>query len=217
MLLRFAGCIALIFFALQPLVGGDKDHLQRGEAKLKYDFEIKYDRAVRRLLARGWNQDVVLRTVALNPFDPENVLGIVRSGEQYRAFVLKPSMQIWEATGLGDPEPHPKNRIANVRPIYHSRLIGDSLAVRVAMMWRKVLNDRRNYSKDANVYTDTSQTIFYIAFAPNEHVTANMMGWGPKTKNLILVSQGLMDYAAGKKSEAELLLLVEEAERKLGI
>lgn len=111
---------------------GDKDHLQRGEPELKYDDNVKYDAAIRGILSRGWESDVVLRTVALPPFNPEAVLGLLRDGRHYRAFVVRPSTQIWEATGLGSTEPHPKNRLGAVRPLFHSRPISDSLARRIA-------------------------------------------------------------------------------------
>ena len=54
----------------------EKDHLQRGEPKLTAQYEIKYDRAIRDVLSRGWRSDVVLRMVDLPSFQPEWVAGI---------------------------------------------------------------------------------------------------------------------------------------------
>src|SRR3954451_12042176 len=166
MLLRAAVCSSLIVAAAQLCAAGDKDHLQRGERVLRYDYDVEYDRLVRRILSRGWEPDVVLKTVALPPFNAEAVLGLLRDGDHYSAFVVRPSKQIWESSNLGLPAGYPKRTLANVRPIFNSRPIAGSLAARIAALYRRVLTDRRNYSKDPNVYLDTTQTTFYLAFAP---------------------------------------------------
>jgi hypothetical protein len=217
MLWRVASWIGVSCVAAHLSLAGDKDHLQRGEPELKYGYNVKYDTAVRQILSRGWDSDVVLRTVALPPFNPEAVLGLLRNDGHYRAFVVRPSTQIWEASGMGSNEPYPKNRLGAVRLLFHSRPISDSLAARIAALYRHVLADRRNYSKDENIYLDTTQTILYLAFAPNEHITANMIGWGPHTEQVLWVNEALMGYAAGKQSEAQLSREVTKRERKLGI
>jgi len=207
----------LVFAAAQLSCAAGKDHLQRGEPRLKYDHEIRYDGLVRKILGRGWQSDVVLRTVVLPPFDPEAVVGLLRSGGIYRAFVVRPSSQIWEGSNLGLSLGHPKQSLKNVRPIYHSRVIADAVAIRIAAIYRRVLTDRRNYSTDPNLYVDTSQTTFYLAFARDESLTANMAGWGPHTEHILWLNEALMDYARGEKSDAELTAEVTKRESKLGI
>src|SRR6266513_2821271 len=144
MLVRATICSSLVFVSAQLSLAGDQDHLQRGEPELKYDHDVKYDRFVHRILFRGWKSDVVLRTLALPPFNPEAVLGLLGRDGHYLAFVVRPSNQIWEASGLGGTKPH----IQDVWPIFHSRPISDSLAARIAAVYRHVLTDRRNYSRD---------------------------------------------------------------------
>ena len=217
MQMRAAACTSLIVAAAKLLCAGDKDHLQRREPQLKYDYQIKYHRLVRKILARGWQSDVALRVVALPPFAPEAVTGLLRSGSGYQAFSLRPSSQIWEASNLGLPLGYPKRSLTNVRPVFRSRPIDVSLAVRIAALYRRVLTDRRNYSTDPNIYLDTTQTTFYLAFAPGETITAHMSGWGPRTEHLLWLDEALMDYAAGKKSEAALAGEVAKREKQLRI
>jgi hypothetical protein len=217
MLSRIA--IALVFALTVSLAcrGGEKDYLQYGERPLSSRFEIVYDNAVRSVLSRGWRPDVVLRTVHLPPFDPESVTGIIRSPVGYNAFILKASKRVWEASGFGSIDPHPKNRVRAVRPVFRSRSLKAPVAARIAAVWRRVLTDRRNYAEDTRISTDTSQIDFYLAFAPREKLHANMKGWGPRTENLLLVTDILGAFAAGESSETELLGVLTKAERTLGI
>src|SRR4051812_29810480 len=119
MLVRAAVYSSLILGVVQLCAAGDKDHLRRGEPELKYDYDVKYNRAVRRILSRGWKSDVVLRTVALPPFNPEAVLGLLRSKRQYSAFVIRPSAQIWEtASGFGASQRDLDKRLSSIRPVF---------------------------------------------------------------------------------------------------
>jgi hypothetical protein len=211
--------IALVsLLLLSPCGAVERDYLQRGEPKPKYDFEIGYDKATRRILARGWRKDVVLRTVNFPPFSEESVTGILKASQGYSAFRISPSMQIWEALGYGSTDPHhPKDQIRTVRPTFRSKPLKESVAARVAAIWRHVLSDPRNYGKDPGMYLDTSSFTYYVAFAPGERVTANIVGWGPKTEQMILVNEALGEYASGKTSEEKLIRVVAKAQRKFGI
>lgn len=211
--------IALVsLLLLSPCAAVERDYLQHGEPKPKYDFEIGYDKATRRILARGWRKDVVLRTVNFPPFSEESVTGILKTPQGYSAFRVSPSMQIWEALGYGSTDPHhPKDQIRTVRPIFRSKPLKESLAARIAAIWRRVLNDPRNYGKDPNMYLDTSSFTYYVAFAPGERTTANIVGWGPETEPMVLVNEALGDYASDKASEEKLIRVVAKAQRKLGI
>jgi hypothetical protein len=51
---------------------------------------------------------------------------------------------------------------------------------------------------------------------PTDRLTANMVGWGPQTEQLINVAFALANHAEGAPVE-ELVKAVTRAERKLGI
>src|SRR5438067_7393791 len=114
-----------------PLEAIDKDHLQRGEPVLNDTDVVKYHRTVRQILSRGWQSDVVLRTVVYPPWESEAVIGLYRQNGRYYAFVIRPSDQIWQTgRGFGEPDSILRKRLSSVHPIFHSRLISDPLAVR---------------------------------------------------------------------------------------
>jgi hypothetical protein len=204
--------------ALLPLVetevkAGQRDYLQRGEEKLTDQIEIKYDRAVRDVLSRGWRTDVVLRMVDIPPFQPECVAGITRSRDHYHAFEVTASKHIWGVLGFGGGK---KGDYHSIHPIIHERTISPFLAARIAALWRRVLKDSRNYGKDTAMYLDTDQFTYHLSFLPRERLTAYMTGWGQRTEQLINVAGALADYANGA-SEKQLVQAVQKAERNLGI
>ncbi len=102
------------------------------------------------------------------------------------------------------------------QPLYERR-IADSVADRIAALWRRVLRDPRNYGKDPAIYLDTDEFIFYLAFLPTERFAARMTSWGPKVEQLTDVIDALVVYADGTISEAKLVQAIAKAERKLGI
>jgi hypothetical protein len=123
-------CTSIVFvlLALPDAKAAEKDYLQRGEEKLTADYQIKYDRAIRHVLSRGWRRDVILRMVDLPPFQPEWVVGIAHTADGYHAFEAEASQQIWNVMGLGAD--HPKKHTGDfysVRPILHKRAIARAL------------------------------------------------------------------------------------------
>lgn len=191
--------------------------MQRGEPKLTTQYEIKYDRAIRDVLSRGWRSDVVLRMVDLPSFQPEWVAGIARVADGYRAFDVTASKLIWGVLGFGADDPKRKRGdYHSVRPVLHERALSASLATRIATLWRRVLGDPRNYGKDPGIYLDTDQFTFHLSFLPRESITVNMTGWGARTEQLINIAGAIADHANGA-SEGELVKAVTKAERKLGI
>jgi hypothetical protein len=210
----------VLALAISPVRCGavERDYLQRGEEKPTDRVDSAYDTWIRRILARGWQKDVVLRTADRPAFYPEGVTGILRTSGGYAAFRVEPSMQVWEALGYGSTDPHhPKDQIKTVRPVFRQRPLKESVAARIAAMWRHILGDPHNYGKDPNMYLDTSTFTYYVAFAPGERITAHIVGWGPKTEQMILVTNALGDYAFEKKSEKNLLNVLSKAEKKLRI
>jgi hypothetical protein len=217
MLSRLVIAYIMLNLGAAHLGAADRDYLQRGEKELTADYEIKYDRAVRHVLSLAWRRDVVLRSVDLPPFQPEWAVGIRRDTPGYRAFSVTASRQIWDALGFGSTDPKKKRGdYRGVAPKIFERSLSQSLAARISALWRRVLADPRNYGKDNGIYLDTDQFTYYVAFRPREHLTAYVVGWGPRTEQLILVADALASYAAGD-TEAQLVRAVSKAERKLGI
>jgi len=73
-----------------------RDYLAKGWWQ-KGLASTRYQEAVERILARGFQQDVVVRTVHLPPFHPEWIAGIVQHPTGYRAFRLDASYSVWQA------------------------------------------------------------------------------------------------------------------------
>jgi hypothetical protein len=207
--------VVVILVSRPSAIGADRDHLRHGEAQPTTDYEIRYARAIRLVLARAWRKDVVLRTLDLPPFNPEVVSGLARDSRGYRAFITGASTKISDAVPRRH---HSKIRDWRTlkRPVYE-RPISNSLAARIAALWRRVLRDERNYGKDSNFYIDTSHFTFYLAFAPGEKITAWIEGWGPHVEQLLRVEEALAVYADGTTTEQKLAAAVAKAERKLGI
>src|SRR5206468_3423239 len=98
--LLVAAAIWLIVWAPPWTTYAARDYLKKGDQQSDEpeQWEIDYDRAVRQVLSRAWQKDVVVRTVHLPPFDPEWIGGVIRSANGYRAFHLEASHQIWNAS-----------------------------------------------------------------------------------------------------------------------
>jgi hypothetical protein len=194
----------------------DKDYLQRGEEELTADYQIKYDRAVRGVLSRGWRKDVVLRMVDLPPFQPEWVAGIARAPDGYHAFSAAAPKQIWGALGFGSGDRKRRGDYRGIHPVMHERVIPAPLAARLAALWRRVLADPKNYGKDPSLYLDTDQFAFHLSFFPGERLAAYTTGLGEKGEALWRVGVSLSAFAQGM-SEQDLIRDIAKAERKLGI
>jgi hypothetical protein len=218
MLSRLAiGTAALLVLLGSPANAAERDYLQRGEEKLTAEYEIKYDRAVRHILGRGWQKDVVLRMLPVPAFQPEFVAGIARTARGYTAFEATVADNIWYQLGFGSEEwKHKYSNYRHIKPILHERRLPDALALRIAALWRHVLADPRNYGRDESVYVDTVQFRYYLAFAAHERLNAHMVAWGPHTERLVEVGSALAGYACGGR-ERELVKALTEAERRLGI
>jgi hypothetical protein len=146
-------------------LAADKDYLQRGERDLTADYEIKYDRAVRGVLSRGWRKDVVIRMLDLPAFQPEWVTGIAHTADGYHAFSATAPKQIWAALGFGSDNPKEKRGdYRRMHPVLHERAIPAALATRIAALWHRVLADSKNYGKDPALYLDTDQFTFHVSF-----------------------------------------------------
>ncbi len=123
---------------------------------------------LRSVVFRG---DVVLRTVHLPPFDPEWIVGVVRSTEGYRVFRLKASDFIW---GVQEEE---KEKLPTLRGIYTDKPIPTDTGLRLAALWRRFLGDRKNYGyQDSRIYGDNSHFVFSA-----DGVTANTLAFDTGT------------------------------------
>src|SRR5438309_6135512 len=188
----------LLLLARSPAEAAERDYLQRGEKELTADYQIKYNRAIRHVLSRGWHKDVVVRMVDIPPFQPEWVTGIARTSSGYKAFEVTASKHIWAELGLGMAEAERKKTdYHTIRPVLHERPVSDALSARIAAPWPRVLADPRNYGKDPGTYLDTDQFTYYVSFLPHVRLTAYVVGWGPHTEQLINVASGVASYANG--------------------
>jgi hypothetical protein len=209
--------VLLVLLVRAAVHASERDYMQRGEERLTADYQIKYDRAVRYVLSRAWRKDVVVRMVDIPPFQAEWAVGIARTSSGYQAFEVIASKHIWAELGLGMAAvERKKTDYHTIRPILHERPISDALSARIAVLWRRVLADPRNYGKDPGLYLDTDQFTYHVSFLPRERLTAYVVGWGPRTEQLMNVASALANYAEGAR-EGELIKAIRKAERKLGI
>jgi len=218
MLSRIAIAVAvLLIVARSSANAAERDYLQRGEEDLTADYQIKYDRAARYVLARGWRKDVVVRMVDIPPFQPEWITGIARTSSGYKAFEVTASKHIWSELGFGSDDPKRKKRdYRTIPPILHERPIFDALSARIAALWRRVLADPQNYGSDTDIHLYTDQFTHHVSFLPRERLTAHAVGWGPHTEQLMQVAFAIANHAEGAP-DRELVKAVKKAEGKLGI
>jgi hypothetical protein len=207
--------LCLLLFAVAPSDAADRDYLERGEPEVSSDYDVRYDRAVRRLLGRGWQGDVVLRMFNRKPSDPEWVAGIARKAGGYRAFSVETSHQLSRAL---DPAWGRERMIPlrSVRPVLRERALSESTAARTAALWRHVLSDPANYGKEPAIHLHSDRYAFYVGFLPRERLAAHTVGGGAKVDQLFELAIALASYAAGD-SERALMQVIRSAERKFGI
>lgn len=202
--------------AVVPALAGERDHLRKGEETLTEKWDVDYHRAVRTILGRGWQQDVVVRALDLTAGPPEWVSGIARTSAGYHAFEAIASTQIWSALShTPNGKMAIKRDYSGIRPLVHERPLSEALSARIAALWRRALADPRNYGEETKIYIDTDVFTFDL-MASREHLTAHTTGWGPHTEQLIIVARTLARYAKGAP-ESELTKAVLRAERKVGI
>jgi hypothetical protein len=209
--------VALLVLSRSSAKAAERDHLQHGEEELTGVIQIKYDQALRHVLARGWRKDVVVRMVDNPPFRPEWIAGIARAAHGYTAFEVTAPKSIWFELGFGSKAWKRKGKdYYRIRPILHERPLSEALSARIATLWRRVLANPRNYGNDESMYLDTDQFAYHLSFLSHERLAAYMSAWGPDSEQLIAVAGALASYA-NDAPERELLKAVSKAERKLGI
>jgi hypothetical protein len=192
-----------------------KDYITRGDALFDQSLPSfrRYDKEVKRILHRAWERDVVVRAVHLPPFDPEWIVGIIRSPSGYRAFPLDASYFIWQA--LNDE----KEKLPSIHGIYRERPLDEASALQIVALRRAVLGAPQNYGKDPTIYGDSSSFHFFVGVSRGEHLA----GWTSyvfvdhsQATEICLIAHRLYEYAARKpRSEAKLQQQIRRAERKL--
>jgi len=197
--------------------GNAKDYITRGDALFDQSLPSfrRYDKEVKSILHRAWQRDVIVRAVHLPPFDPEWIVGIIRSPSGYRAYRLDASYFIWQA--LNDE----KEKLPSIHGIYRERPLDEASALRIAALWRAVLGAPKNYSKDPTIYGDSSSFHFFVGVLPHEHLsgwTSYMFVDHSGATEICLVSHRLYEYTAHKpRSEAKLQQQIRHAERQLDV
>lgn len=208
--------VILFLFCSSITLSAEKDYLKRGERQPHGEWEAPYIRGIHHVLSRAWRKDVVVRMLDIPPFQNEWAVGISRGDRGYRAFSVTASKFIWSALTPGSSAKR-KREYRSIAPIVREKEISDSLATRIAAVWRRLLADPADYGKDPGLYLDTDQFSFYVGFLPHENLAANTTGWGSKGGQVINVASALDLYAKGKANENDLAGAVKKAERKLGI
>ena len=201
----------------------DRDYLSSDDRQ----WPKRYDTAVRQILSRAWRDDVVLRTIAFHPFDRETVVGVVRTEGGYNAFVMRPSDQIYNGLAAGSTMISSNAKLPRVRVSMRERPVQQDLVTRVQALWRRVLQDPRNYGvrKEPEINKDGSRTIildmthfsYAVRTSLRTELRASMGGWGPRTDELIQVTEALQSYVERKSGETALVRAVARAERRLRI
>jgi hypothetical protein len=194
-----------------------KDYITRGDALFDQSLPVfrRYDKEVKRILHRAWERDVIVRAVHLPPFDPEWIVGVIRSPSGYRAFRLDVSYFIWQA--LLDE----KEKLPTIHGIYRERPLDEASALRIAALWRTVLVAPQNYGKDPTIYGDSSKFNFFVGALPHEHLagwTSYMFVDHSGATEICLIAHRLYEYAARKPgSEKKLQEQIRRAERHLRV
>ena len=203
--------LIVLLGAAKAEAGDPNDYLLRGERE-----KDSYERAIERILSRGWDNDVVLRFVHIPPFEKELVIGIRRVGISYRAFVLEPSSSIWSEEEKRIERKQPD--FSHIRAIYKEQPISKAYVKRCAALWQLVLANPQNYHVDPNSYLDSSQLYFFLKFPQNEQLTAHAIKLGPKSKELIKISDDLSAYVyPAKATEPMMYRWLNESEKKVGV
>src|SRR3954463_15845731 len=104
------GCIATVTAAKE------RDDFREGD-----DRDDTYQQAIRRVLAQGFRNDVVVRVLTLGAFGGEDIVGIRRTNSGYRAFTVEPSSHIWDEEVKRYRRERPD--FSRIRSSYHERPI----------------------------------------------------------------------------------------------
>src|SRR5260370_33032107 len=126
--------IAIVALLLALPHANAKAYITRGDAlfdQSRPSFR-RYDKEVKRILHRAWERDVTVRAVHLPPFDPEWIVGVIRSPSGYRAFRLDASYFIWQA--LNDE----KDKLPAIHGIYRERPLDEASGLRIVSLCRAV-------------------------------------------------------------------------------
>ena len=201
----------LAVIVARPAVASDqRDYLIPGERE-----KDSYDKAIRQILRQGWDKDVVLRYVHIPPFEKELVIGIRRTSQGYRAFVLEPTSHIWSEEVKRIERKRPD--FSRIHAIYKERTISEAYVRRVAAFWRYVLAGPRNYHKDASTYLDSSELYFFLGLLPGERLTAHAIKLGPKSEELVHVASDLSAFVyPAKVDETKMFEWLRSSEKKVG-
>ena len=215
--MQLPGVVLFLIAVLACIRVDAKDHITKGDALFDQSLPgfKRYDQEVKRILHRAWERDVIVRAVHLPPFDPEWIVGIIRSPSGYRAFRIDASYFVWQA--LLDE----KEKLPTIHGIYRERPLDESSALQIAALWRAVLRKPENYGKDPSIYTDTSTFHFFVGALPHEHLagwTSYMFIDHSEATEICLVAHRLYEYAAYKRgSDAKLQQQIRGAERHLHV
>jgi hypothetical protein len=211
-------------------------HLKLQSAEDKRD---EYSVILRKVFKRIYGSDVVLSTLCVPSFVPEEAAGILQTRQGYQVFAATPSASTWETEysrfikqAGPDGREVPYNRAENlkkglpydyrgIKVRIQARPVSADLAERIKKLWQAKLLHALHPPRgpdESERYIVTDGVSYYYSMALQGHGTVTAEG------QLILentpvwlmgeLSDKLISYAKGKASEEDLKKAVTRVESK---
>jgi hypothetical protein len=147
-----------LFVALTSIVAAQT----RLEPQSDYDKTDEYQRILRDVFGRIYGEDVTFSVLVVPSFTPEYAVGILKDDEGYKAFVIRPSVSVWQTeydrlvapdvTTLDShgkempretPDPAERKKrglpdsYRDIKTTLHTRKLPRDLAERLGRVWQK--------------------------------------------------------------------------------
>ena len=221
---------------LTHTVAAQTNHLKLQSAEDRRD---EYSVILRKVFKRIYGPDVVLSTVCVPSFVPEEAGGILKTAQGYQIFAATPSASTWETEysrfikqAGPDGREIPYNRAENLKKglpyDYHgikvriqTRPVSVDLAERIKQIWQAKLLQSLHPPPgpdESERYIVTDGVSYYYSMPLQSHGTVTAEGQliSENTPVWLMgeLSDKLISYAKGKASEDDLKKAVRRVESK---
>lgn len=173
----------------------------------------------------GFNDEVVLRVIALPSFSPEYLAGVRKKHDKtYEAFVIEPTISIWDVESKGKKslgEEKQKNKMPSttsfgkypIQTITISKPISEALANRLMKIWQEELLKVR-YSKNTSLIVDGTKFHFSMFLHGFGVISGNLVNSqsGTRMVGLSRLATALAEFARGKIEYAALDVSLSDVE-----
>jgi hypothetical protein len=229
--------------ALVMLAAGCLTHPAAAQSHLKLqsaeDKRDEYNVILRKVFKRVYGPDVVLSTLCVPSFVPEEAAGILKTPQGYKVFAATPSASTWETEysrfikqAGPDGREIPYNRAENLKKglpyDYHgikvqmqARPVSAELAERIKHLWQAKLLEALHPPRgpdESERYIVTDGVSYYYSMPLQNHGTVTAEGQLVLENTPIWLmgdfSDKLIGYAKGKVSEDDLKKAVRRLENK---